>query len=100
MRTIDPDGHNGATFESQSTADASQLQCCRLGTVAAVIAPGIQCTDADNWCSREFHDANSPPLPRRNFLITEVDSVIELVESLGVVAVLAPITRLRQEAVF
>src|SRR5215468_8475248 len=50
-------------------------------------------------CSREFHDADSPPLPWRNFRITVVDGVVELIKSLRVVAILAPITRLRQEAV-
>src|SRR4029450_5958566 len=60
---------------------------------------GVQCNDADEGCSRELHNADAPPFPRRNFLITVVDGVIELIESLGVVAILAPITRLRQEAV-
>src|SRR5215475_3961435 len=55
--------------------------------------------DANEGCSREFHDADSPPLPWRNFRITVVDGVIELIKSLRVVAILAPITRLRQEAV-
>src|SRR5215467_1876503 len=54
---------------------------------------------ADEWYSHELHNADSPPFPRRNLLITVVDGVIELIESLGVVAILAPITRLRQEAV-
>src|SRR5215813_6891614 len=54
---------------------------------------------ADEGYSHELHNADSPPFPRRNLLITVVDGVIELIESLGVVAILAPITRLRQEAV-
>src|SRR5262245_28815852 len=55
--------------------------------------------DTGDRCSREFHDTDSPPFPWRNFRVTVVDRVIELIESLGIVAVLAPITRLRQEAV-
>jgi hypothetical protein len=59
----------------------------------------MQGNDTDDRRSREFNDADPPPFPWRNFLVSVVDGVIELVESLGVVAVLTPITRLRQEAV-
>ena len=50
--------------------------------------------------SRELHDADPASFPWGNFRVAVVNSVIELVEALRVVAVLAPITRPREEAVF
>ena len=47
----------------------------------------------------EFHDAHAASFTRTNFLVTAVDGVIELIEALSVVAILAPLTGSRQEAV-
>src|SRR5439155_2613363 len=47
----------------------------------------------------KFHDAYATSLARSNFLVTTVDGVVELVEALGFVAILAPLARSCQEAV-
>src|SRR5262245_9937157 len=60
---------------------------------------GRPSNDADEGYSHKLHNADAPPFPRRYLLITVVDGIIEVIESLSVVAILAPITRLRQEAV-
>ena len=50
--------------------------------------------------SRKLHDADPASFPWGNFRVAVVDRVIELVETLRIIAVLAPITRPREEAVF
>ena len=47
----------------------------------------------------KFYDADPASFTRSNFLVTEVHSVVELVEPFCVVAILAPLARSRQEAV-
>src|SRR5437588_12937896 len=47
----------------------------------------------------ELYDADPTSLTRSNFLVTAVDGVVELIEAFGVVAILAPLARSRQETV-
>jgi hypothetical protein len=47
----------------------------------------------------KFHDTYATSFARSNFLVTTVDGVVELVEALGFVAILAPLARSCQEAV-
>ena len=47
----------------------------------------------------EFHDTHPASFTRSNFRVTIVDGIVELIEALSVVAILAPLARSRQEAV-
>ena len=55
--------------------------------------------DTANEGLAELYDADTTSLTRSNFLVTAVDGIVELIETLGVVAILAPLARSRQEGV-
>jgi len=58
-------------------------------------------TWSQGWDSlAKLHDAHATSFTRSNFHIAAVDGVMEFVEAFGIVAILAPLARSRQEAIF